>query len=273
MSEDIRASGGGERRPAGDRPAKARATGTGPRRLADPPYVSQWGDPACNVAWLVRGEDPAAIHDWRADGYADADAYRLWSRSTCGLACLEGIIRAELADDPGRWPAHASAEAWLPGDPKWKLIRRAIDHDVLVPRENGEIDGLYYAPFVTWVAADYGLEAICRPDLPLDEVVARVASGAWYAMLSVSFEIRLAPEPPTHTGGHLVLAHRATRASTDGGRMTPARIVVNNSSGVPAGADDPTRPDSAHDVPYALDALAPYYAGRGILVRRGSAGA
>ncbi len=252
-----------------------------------PPHISQFGDIPAAIEAVERRRDPAVVHDWRSDGYPDAASYRLWSRSTCGLACIEGILRAELAAEPGRWDAdfggqapggfdpvmgpgpatgHLASEGerrWLPGMPKAALIDRAIAFDVLVPRPDGSVDGLFYAPAVRWLACDYGIEAHSCPDLPLCQAAQLVASGDWYAILSVSWEIRRAPEPPTHTGGHLVLA---LCAESDG----DAAIVFHNPSGMAPTPDKPDRPNTASAVRMRLADFAPYYAGRGILVRKGS---
>lgn len=256
--------------------------------LPDPPYLSQWGDLACNVAVIERGEDPIPLHDWRADGYLSGEAYRLWSRNTCGLTCLQMI----LAADPVRWPDVPCKAA---------LLAQAISWGVLTPNDDGTIGGLYYAPFVRWAAHDFGLEAISRPELPIGEMAELVASGAWYAMASVSYEIRLPEQPPTHTGGHLVLVHRVAGAGGVGaaeseGARTTARSEAMGAAG-PTDAPDPAAsptaacdpaaeldpcdphlrlvyhnpsglPDTAENASCTQEQFARFYAGRGILVRR-----
>ena len=251
--------------------------------LAMPPYVSQWGDMACNVAAIERGEDPAGVFDWRTQGYPNVGAYRLWSRSTCGLACLEEALLAR------------SPEGIRPFANKWELIRRAIDQGVF--RVEGDpasdrfaTDGLIYRPFVEWVARDFGLAAVSRPDLPIDEVADLVGGGAWLAMLSVSYEIRTPDVEPTHVGGHLVLAFDALDDA--GGAGTPGaeaagpavdaalegapgasghgcRLVFHNSSGLAPTPDRPDRPNSAVAVTLPLERFGAFYAGRGVLIRRG----
>lgn len=256
--------------------------------LPDPPYRSQWGDLACNVAVIERDEDPIPLHDWRADGYLSGEAYRLWSRNTCGLTCLQMV----LAADPMRWPDVPCKAA---------LLAQAISWGVLTPNDDGTIGGLYYAPFVRWAAHDFGLEAISRPDLPIEELAELIASGAWYAMASVSYEIRLPERPPTHTGGHLVLVHRVAGPGPGVGLagayaepngagpgvsagptgapgctgepgmpgFGPAadldpcdprlRLVYHNPSGLPG---------TAESASCTCAQFARFYAGRGILVRR-----
>ena len=235
--------------------------------LPDPPYISQWGDLACNVAVIERGEDPIPLHDWRADGYLSGEAYRLWSRNTCGLTCLQMI----LAADPGRWPDVPC---------KGALLAQAISGGVLTPHDDGSIGGLYYAPFVKWVAHDFGLEAVSRPELPIEEMAELVAAGEWYAMASVSYEIRLPEQEPTHTGGHLILVHRVEGdGCEDDGREGESgfsgegrtgesglHFVYHNPSGLPPAA--PGLPGSAENATCLAERFARFYAGRGILVRR-----
>ena len=216
--------------------------------LPAPPYLSQWGDPACNAAVVGRGEDPAPLHDWRSDGYLSADDYRWWSRQTCGLACLQMV----LASAPDRWPRPPRKAA---------LLADAVAAGALTPRDDGTVGGLYYAPFVDWVARDFGLHAVSRPDLPVAELAERVASGAWLAMASVSCEIRTPDVAPTHTGGHLVLVHAVVRGESGG----VEGLVFHNPSGLPAG---PGAPGTAECARCAPGRFALFYAGRGILVRR-----
>ncbi len=216
--------------------------------LPDPPYKSQWGEMAGNVAVIVEGTDPAKVHNWRADGYIDGYAYRLWSRNTCGITCLQMILMA----DPDRWP-------WLPC--KAALVAQAISWGVLKPFDDGSIGGLYYAPFVEWVAHDFGLEAQSRPDLPLDELIELVDSGEWYVMASVSYEIREPEQGATKRGGHLILVFRTQRVepACDEGGEGEVRLVYHNPSGLPG---------SAEAASCTKEQFAEFYAGRGIAVRR-----
>lgn len=208
--------------------------------LPTPPYVSQWGDTACNVAVIERGEDPSALHDWRADGYLSAADYCFWSRQTCGLACLQMI----LASCPTRWARPPRKAA---------LLADAVAHGVLVPQDDGSVLGLIYAPFVQWVDEAFGLAAVPMPDLPMETLLHAVSSGAWLAMASVSWEIRTPDEEPTHTGGHLVLVYDAHEGQAGG------KVVFHNPSGLPGSAEG-VRMDARR--------FGRFFAGRGILVRR-----
>lgn len=257
-----------------------------------PPFVSQWGDLACNWRFLVAGGDPAAIHDWRADGYDSVGSYRRWSRNTCGLACLEEILLARDGKPP--FPT------------KRALIDRAMERGVIrvvsgdPSGEDFDTTGIVYAPFVEWVAQDFGLHAVSRPDLPIEEAARLVAGGDWYAVLSVSYEIRRPLCTPTHTGGHLVLAFDAELPGKEGERggaraasgldgageeivasgevgavvgisagTAGGSLVFHNSSGLAPFPGHPEVENSAVAVRLPLSTFGKFYAGRGILVRRG----
>ena len=200
----------------------------------EPPFFSQYGDIACCVAADTH-PDISGMHDWRADGYLDGAAYSAWSHNICGLTCLQMI----LASDPDRRPRLT----------RGALAAQAVAWGVLVPQDDGAVTGLIYAPFVRWVESDFGLEAQSRPNLPLDEVCALVGSGEWYALLSVSYEIRTPAQPPTHRGGHLVLAWDA---DADG-------VTFHNPSGLWG---------TGRAVRLSWEQFEPFYAARGVIVRR-----
>ncbi|MBW0254190.1 C39 family peptidase [Cellulomonas sp. PS-H5] len=202
-----------------------------------PRYSSQWGDLACNHAVIERREDPATLHDWRADGYASAEEYRRWSLNTCGIACLQSVL-----SDLGH-----------PEQPKTTLLRRAVATGALVPQDDGGIDGMFYRPFVEWVRADYGIEAVVRGVLEVDELSSHVASGDWYVIASVSSEIRWPDRRPSRRGGHLVLVHD----------IRDGHLIFHNPSGLgPTAADARCRPER----------FAHFFARRGILVKRSPCG-
>lgn len=198
-----------------------------------PIYFSQWGDLACNEPVIVAGVDPAELHDWAADGYNDPESYRRWSRNTCGIACLQSVL--SLADAFGL-------------KTKADLIAGAVRWGALVPRDDGAIDGLFYAPFVEWVTADYGLQAHTRADLPIGDLTELLAND-WLVIASVSSEIRRPDLPATRRGGHLVLAFD----------VKDEVITFHNPSGLPGTADS---------AECRIPQFREFYAGRGIAIRR-----
>lgn len=202
------------------------------------PYESQWGDPRCNEALIVRGEDPAALHDWARDGYASADEYRYWARNVCGLACLRSVMRV--------WRP-AAADATMRD-----LIDGATAAGALIP-EADAVRGLYYRPFLSWIAAAFELDG---------EVVERSTAREHFesirqastrrgvvAIASVTPEIRYPERQNDRVGGHLVLVH-----GFDG-----ETVSFHNPSGIGATAADASLP---------VDDFQRFYAGRGMLVRR-----
>jgi hypothetical protein len=200
-----------------------------------PQYFSQWGDVACNEQVVLFGADPAELHDWRADGYCDAESYRLWSRNTCGIACLQSLLSL-------------SQEQATPAR-KADLIYSAVHWGALVPRPDGSIKGLIYAPFVEWIGSDYQLEAYSHPALSIDNLVQLLATGEWLVMASVSSEIRWPATPPTRQGGHLVLAFD----------LDQDVITFHNPSGLSGSADS---------AKCTLSQFQNFYAGRGIAIKK-----
>lgn len=208
------------------------------------PYESQWGDPRCNEALIVRGEDPAGLHDWARDGYASADEYRYWARNVCGLACLRSVVRVWRPD---------AADATMRD-----LIDGAMDAGALVP-ETDTVRGLYYRPFLSWIAAEFGLGGEVVEGATAREHFAAVGQGVSIgpgtstgrgvvAIASVSPEIRYPDRPNARVGGHLVLVH-----GFDG-----ETVSFHNPSGIGATAADASLP---------VDEFERFYAGRGMLVR------
>lgn len=198
-----------------------------------PPYFSQWGELGCNHALIERGEDPALVHDWTIDGYPSAEAYRLWSLNTCGLACLQSVL--------------ATRDHAVPR--KFDLIEQATQAQAFVPRDDGRIDGLYYQPFVDWITAQYGIEADVRRVLDVQEIHDLITTGQWFVMASVSSEIRWPTRQPTRRGGHLVLVHGTE----------DDHLIFHNPSGL-----GPT----AADARCTTTSFARFFAGRGIMLRR-----
>ncbi len=197
------------------------------------PYESQWGDIRCNEALIVHGRDPAEIHDWRQSGYVSVEDYRFWSRHVCGLACLRSVLRGWMPDAP------------VP--PMGYLLERAVEHAALTLNDDG-VRGLYYRPFLAWIAEEYGLQGqVVEHSTARDHFVG-VGVGR-VAFASVSSEIRYPDRPNTRRGGHLVLVH-----AFDGSTVT-----FHNPSGVNGTADGAS---------LDIETFERFYAGRGMIVRR-----
>lgn len=196
------------------------------------PYESQWGDPRCNEALIVRGEDPAVLHDWALDGYGSAEEYRFWARNVCGLACLRSVMRS--------WRPGASTATMR------ELIDAAVLAGAFVP-EGDTVRGLYYRPFLAWIADAFGLGGEVVEGVTAHDHFTGVGDGV-VAFASVTPEIRYPDRPNERVGGHLVLVH-----GFDG-----QTVSFHNPSGVGA---------TAAGASLAVADFERFYAGRGMLVR------
>ncbi|WP_348787955.1 hypothetical protein [Leifsonia sp. NPDC080035] len=198
------------------------------------PYESQWGDERCNAAVVLRSEPPGRFHDWSLDGYASEAEYEYWASHVCGLACLRSVLRA-----------------WRPERrivPMAELIRGAVAAGALVPRPD-TVDGLYYRPFLAWIAADYGIQGEVFEGADVAGWLPRVGEDA-VVMASVSPEVRWPERPNERRGGHLVLVHEV---DADG------RAVFHNPSGIGSTAASAALPP---------DVFERFHPGRGMLLHR-----
>lgn len=200
------------------------------------PYESQWGDLRCNEPLIVRGEAPGRHHDWSADGYASEAEYEFWAAHVCGLACLRSVL--------GAWRPE------LGFVPMARLIDGAVRAGALVRRDD-TVDGLYYRPFLAWIADEFGIDGEVIERTPTAEFLPLVRDGQ-VVMASVSPEIRWPDRANARRGGHLVLVH-----GRDGDRF-----VFHNPSGI-----GPTAADATADV----EMFARFHAERGMVLRDGRA--
>lgn len=196
------------------------------------PYESQWGDPRCNEALIVHGDDPAGLHDWAQDGYGSAEEYRYWARNVCGLACLRSVVRGWRPD---------AVDATMRD-----LIDGAVAAGALVPEEE-TVRGLYYRPFLSWIADEFGLGGQVVEGTTAREHFASIGDGV-VAFASVTPEIRFPERGNARVGGHLVLVH-----GFDGETVT-----FHNPSGIG---------DTAADATLPVDEFQRFYAGRGMLLQ------
>jgi hypothetical protein len=204
--------------------------------------VAQWESPE-RIADILAGRlDARDDPRWAASGAPDRDSYAYWSWRCCGMACLRSVLLARDGVAPG---TAALAEEMLAAG---GYLRRA----------DGGLDGLIYAPFVTWLARRWGLAARVEADLDPGALRSRVAAGDW-VVASVHARIREPASAPPATGGHLVLVHGIT--STSDGR--PA-VVFHNPSG--------DRSVNQAGAVVALDDFARFFAGRGVVIPGAASG-
>ncbi|QKD02928.1 C39 family peptidase [Mesorhizobium loti] len=163
------------------------------------PFFSQWETPDMTLAVLADGADVALRCDplWRGSGAETLDEYAVWAANVCGMACLKMILatRGEIV-------------------PTIELARRCTGYGGYVVNE-GSIKGLIYAPFVTFVKAEFGLEAQVMTDVATADIPAILERSRFF-IASVSSAIRWPERAPPSKGGHLVLV---TAASDEGLRF------------------------------------------------------
>ena len=163
------------------------------------PFFSQWETPDMTLAVLADGADVALRRDplWRGSGAETPDEYAVWAANICGMACLKMTLatRGEIV-------------------PTIDLARRCTRYGGYVVNE-GSIRGLIYAPFVTFVKAEFGLEAQVMTNVATSDIPAILARSRFF-IASVSSSIRWPEREPPSKGGHLVLV---TAASDDGFRF------------------------------------------------------
>ena len=163
------------------------------------PFFSQWETPDMTLAVLADGADVALRRDplWRGSGAETPDEYAVWAANICGMACLKMILatRGEIV-------------------PTIDLARRCTRYGGYVVNE-GSIRGLIYAPLVTFVKAEFGLEAQVMTNVATSDIPAILARSRFF-IASVSSSIRWPEREPPSKGGHLVLV---TAASDDGFRF------------------------------------------------------
>jgi len=163
------------------------------------PFFSQWETPDMTLAVLADGADVALRRDplWRGSGAETPDEYAVWAANICGMACLKMILatRGEIV-------------------PTIDLARRCTRYGGYVVNE-GSIRGLIYAPFVTFVKAEFGLEAQVMTNVATSDIPAILARSRFF-IASVSSSIRWPEREPPSKGGHLVLV---TAASDEGFRF------------------------------------------------------
>jgi hypothetical protein len=196
------------------------------------PYHSQWGTVRATEEVVLHDGDPAAFHDWRADGFADADEFRFWARHVCGLACLRSVLAT--------WRGESV--------PMPQLLAGAREAGALVLRGDDDVGGLYYRPFLEWIGRAYGIRGRIVENTGVDELTASVGDDA-VAIVSVSPEIRWPERPNARRGGHLVLVHERAGDS----------VTFHNPSGVTG---------CSADVRLPVDVVGRFAAGRGMILHR-----
>ncbi|WP_283134195.1 C39 family peptidase [Rhizohabitans arisaemae] len=134
------------------------------------------------------GADAGADPRWAESGAVSREEYATWCGHCCGMACLQMVLHHR----DGRTP------------PLLELMRGCRSYGGYVERPDGEIKGLYYAPFAEYVGERHGLVAEVRPELTVAEIAGLLGAGR-LVMASVHREIRRPERAAPGRGGHLVL--------------------------------------------------------------------
>ncbi|WP_019122690.1 C39 family peptidase [Brevibacillus massiliensis] len=202
--------------------------------MTEVPYFSQWESRQLVPDFLSGSLHPAADPLWHLSGASDRDEYARWSSHICGMACLKMLL------------AHWKKQVM----PTIELMKLCRDYGGYVVDEAGTIKGLFYRPFVSFIADRFGLQAEVKEHTPIEEIYELIDQGHVY-MASVHPSIRTPEVTPPKQGGHLVYVF---------GRNDQRReIVFHNPSG--------HSPASQENVQLSCDVFARFYAQRGILIK------
>lgn len=153
----------------------------------DVPYVAQFASVDLIDAIIHKRVPAADDPRWACSGARSVEEYALWSDAICGMACLAMILLAERGEAP----------------PLIDLARRCTDYGGYTLRD-GEIDGLYYAPFLAFAEAEFGLTGEIADPLRLDDIDRALEAGRW-VIASVGSAIRYGRPEAARRGGHLVV--------------------------------------------------------------------
>ncbi|WP_423057255.1 hypothetical protein [Brevibacterium linens] len=87
-----------------------------------------------------------------------------------------------------------------------ELLDHAIEHGCYTVESSGNVHGLIYRPFMTWISSQFGFESELVERTPIHLSGRRVRPGR-VMIASVSPEIREPGTPYPQRGGHLVLVY------------------------------------------------------------------
>lgn len=167
--------------------------GAGPGVRASVPYFSQW-ESADLVDDIVHGRISAQADPlWQRSGARTVEEYEFWSKRSCGVACLRMVLAERGIEVPSQF------------DLGLELLRTGA-----YTFRDGGLNGLIYEPCVEYLDKRWDIAATVRAELSGEELFERIVKGD-RVIASVHHDIRLAPEPPPHRGGHLVLVYGADR--------------------------------------------------------------
>lgn len=196
------------------------------------PYFSQWE--SSELVEDIIYERMSAKDDplWQNSGARTLQEYEIWSWNGCGMACLKMILAFKLGKEI----------------PLVKLGRRCQKFGGYIPKE-GELDGLYYEPFLKFIREDYGLAGRIISPMEIEDMLAELEREN-FVIASVSHEIRNPEATPSKRGGHLVLLL--------GYHLPQQTLFLHNPSGLP--------PDSQEYTQISFKDFNKFFAHRGISI-------
>lgn len=199
-----------------------------------PAYYSQWVSsqriPDLLAGRLHAADDPR----WAESGAPSAEAYARWASHICGMACTKMLLE-ELRGE----------RATL-----FELLERCREVGGYVVSEAG-FKGLYYRPLVQLLRERNALEAEVVEHVEAERIAEWLDEGH-RVIASVHPSIRTPEQDPPQRGGHLVYLF---------GRDESGRLRFHNPSGLPG--------VNQADARLAPAVFERFFAGRGILIRRG----
>ncbi len=196
------------------------------------PYFAQWESRHLVPDFLSGKLHPADDPLWFLSGASNRDEYAEWSSHICGMACLKMLL------------AHWYQQLI----PTIDLMKQCRDYGGYVVTEDGTIKGLFYRPFVSFIADKFGIEAEVKEHTPIEEIYDLLDQGHVY-IASVHPSIRTPEVTPPKQGGHLVFVF---------GRQRQEFVFHNPSGHTPA---------SQENVHLSGNEFARFYAKRGILIK------
>lgn len=149
---------------------------------------TQYLNPERIAAIVYHGADPADDPLWHTSGAATRQEYARLCRHACGMACLQMILNHRDGHAP----------------PLLELLYGCRAYGGYREEPDGQVKGLYYAPFADYVRAEHNLQAQVLGHLAAEDIPALLAAGH-LVMASVHKEIRRPDLPAPGQGGHLVL--------------------------------------------------------------------
>lgn len=199
----------------------------------DVPYFCQWEsrDLAKSILEkkITTDDDP----NWKKSGAKTKKEYHDWSWSGCGMACTKMIL------------AHRTGKVI----PIVELGKKCAEYGgYIIPL--GSSAGLYYKPYVTFVAQEFEWKAKIIQGMTFAELMHELGQGN-YVIASVSPQIRRPVSRPKAKNGHLVLMV--------GYDKTKQEFYLHNPSGI-----------STETQEYAtvkFDDFKKFFSGRGIVVK------